>query len=482
MKKYDICLQCGNFEQSARAIHAFGQALEKRGWSVFYWCDTWESGAYFRDHAVDHFVVVEELRQPVRPDDDGVREQAIGFLRANGFPNLRFFYFTDAAISQSFAFSDFWLAETISRALAIKKFTEQGISFKYAFTFGGDEIYHNTLKLAANSVGAQMIYYTFPFTMDRLAFTTNPKGIWRAGTNQEVSDFDTAMDSVERYIAERISQKPVVGVKDVREYDVQINLARIMRKFISNPPSLRKRDRDPRNDFLHNARTRLRRIMRRQTAYLYYDNPAALTDAEYFYFPLHFPADSQLTLRARPFLSQDFLVETVARYLPYPHKLVVKEHPHARGYMPSGSLWRIKKQPNVVLLHPDHNSHDIIQNAKAVVVINSTVGFEAILHKKPVITIGDSYFRGLGVTLDVGHLSDLEDLIGKALSWKLTDAQIREFLLRLYRASYPISARELIQSQPVDVEKLTDCLLDFIHNNFSSDLEMTNQPNGHLQE
>jgi hypothetical protein len=72
--------------------------------------------------------------------------------------------------------------------------------------------------------------------------------------------------------------------------------------------------------------------------------------------------------------------------------VVVKPHPRDRDETTGRHLKRLcSKHPNLHV--SDANIHDILSAAKRVVTINSAVGIEAYLHRKPVILCGQADFH-----------------------------------------------------------------------------------------
>jgi len=163
----------------------------------------------------------------------------------------------------------------------------------------------------------------------------------------------------------------------------------------------------------------------------------AHTGEPYVYFPLHVPNDTQLTIRNPHFYHQEWLVEYAARCLPSGYKLWVKEHP---GHvLPLRVKSALAADPRIVFKNPAINSHDLVKNAAAVMIINSTVGFEALLYFKPVVVVGDWMLKGLGITFDVHALRDLRDAISAALdhSQSVSDDEVREVLWSLWTSMWP---------------------------------------------
>ena len=158
---------------------------------------------------------------------------------------------------------------------------------------------------------------------------------------------------------------------------------------------------------------------------------------KYIYLPLHAPNDSQITVRAPQFYRQEYLVEMISRFLPQGYKLYVKPHPAAIYDYSLKMLRYCSKIENVVLLRPEVSSHDIIENSDTVIVVNSTVGFESLFYFKPVIVLGESFYKGYGVTIDVEYLYELRKAIKRALKNDVDTEKIKAFLFSAYKASWP---------------------------------------------
>ncbi len=125
----------------------------------------------------------------------------------------------------------------------------------------------------------------------------------------------------------------------------------------------------------------------------------------FLYLPLHVPHDSQITLRAPAFIHQDELIKLCLESLPENVSLVIKEHPHAPGAIPSDWLRRFSTDERVLLLPPSVNSHELINQSQAIVTVNSDVGWEALLHMKPVVTLAQPFYAHRGMTYDAGCIT-----------------------------------------------------------------------------
>lgn len=157
---------------------------------------------------------------------------------------------------------------------------------------------------------------------------------------------------------------------------------------------------------------------------------------KYVYFPLHTIYDTQITIRNPQFYQQAFLVEYLSRCLPQGYLLYIKEHPNSVD-MPFKWLRLLSRLPNVRILRAGVNSHDIVRQARAVVTICSTVGFEALHYAKPVIVLGPNwYLRGKGVTFDVENLADLPHVCKLALEAHVDESKVHDALFSLFSSMY----------------------------------------------
>jgi capsule polysaccharide modification protein KpsS len=202
------------------------------------------------------------------------------------------------------------------------------------------------------------------------------------------------------------------------------------------------------------------RAVRRKFLKPYYSMP--VQGEKYFYYPLHMPIDMQILVRSPQFFDQYYLIEYIARSLPHGVKLYVKEHPVSIGMYDYFAMRKVAKIPNVLLINPNVNSHPIIQNAQAVITVNSKVGYEALYHGKPVITVGDSFYRKRGLTIDVENLAEIGQAIKQCQSFKVDEQKLTAFVYSVYANAFP---GELYQNKDENYRAFGDSLLRFLDEN-----------------
>jgi hypothetical protein len=179
----------------------------------------------------------------------------------------------------------------------------------------------------------------------------------------------------------------------------------------------------------------VREVVRTRAAGRYYD--PVPTERPYVYFPLHLGDDTKLKRLIPHCADQPAIVEQVARALPHGYDLVVKEHPLSIGRNSLATLRKLRRMRTVRLVPPRTSSRDLIRDARAIVVISSSVGLEALLHEKPVLTIGRPFYSGYGVTMDIESFGDIREAVPAVLSMTPDPARIRQVLHAGMREGYP---------------------------------------------
>lgn len=126
---------------------------------------------------------------------------------------------------------------------------------------------------------------------------------------------------------------------------------------------------------------------------------------QYFLVPLQVHDDAQVAFHSDFESLEDFIIDTVhsfARHAPAHTVLVVKHHPLDRGHRDYRALIKhlagqLGLQGRLLYIHDQHLP-SLLDAALGVVVINSTVGLSALLHKAPLKVCGDAIYKIKGLT------------------------------------------------------------------------------------
>lgn len=129
-------------------------------------------------------------------------------------------------------------------------------------------------------------------------------------------------------------------------------------------------------------------------------------DEQFVTLFLHYQPEATTCPGGDIFVDQRLCVELLLKYLPKTWKVYVKEHPHQFLRLRIGHTNRMRdlyddlvKNKRVKLISIEEDTFELIKHTKAVSTITGTVGWEAIVRKKPVIAFGlgwyENYSKGV---------------------------------------------------------------------------------------
>lgn len=189
----------------------------------------------------------------------------------------------------------------------------------------------------------------------------------------------------------------------------------------------------------HNAQKVGKRLKARIASHLYLGPECSnriVENEQYVFFPLQYAQESRVTVRAPAYYDLPWILEYLSRSLPHGYELVVKDHPHQVGSLPLDAMRAISRHSKA--LDPHMNAHDIVRNADAVVTLNNTVGYEALVHGKPVVTLGSAFYDGAGYSFSLDDIETLPGVVKEAIvSSGLDEENVIIFAHRIIQGSYP---------------------------------------------
>ncbi|MEZ4210378.1 MAG: hypothetical protein R3B38_01565 [Patescibacteria group bacterium] len=148
---------------------------------------------------------------------------------------------------------------------------------------------------------------------------------------------------------------------------------------------------------------------------------------KFILLPLQVQDDTQILMHSRFSGMEEVIEETVQAAKSLNYQLVIKEHPQDLGRVNYEEIK--KKYPEVVWVRwipiPE-----LIKKADVVVTVNSSVGIEALLEKKPVVVLGDAFYNKPGVVWSA-RKGEMANQISSALNTKLNHQLIDGFIAYL---------------------------------------------------
>ena len=115
----------------------------------------------------------------------------------------------------------------------------------------------------------------------------------------------------------------------------------------------------------------------------------------YYIFPLHLQPEASTLVLSEWYVDQINTIRNISKTLPADRLLYVKEHKSALGRHSLKFYKAIKTLHNVRLVSFDESTQDLIRNSSGVIVLSSTMGWEALLLKRPVYVLGEVYYQDI---------------------------------------------------------------------------------------
>jgi capsule polysaccharide export protein KpsC/LpsZ len=143
--------------------------------------------------------------------------------------------------------------------------------------------------------------------------------------------------------------------------------------------------------------------------------------------------------------------------------VAIKEHPAMIGAIDADRLiGLVERHDNLVLLPPSTNNYAVLRRAAAVVSVNSKSGAEAGLLGKPVIVLGDAFYREAPFAVPLDSVSELEASLQAVLSGDraaASDERVRRWFAALWPLTLP---GELYVPEAGNVETFTASLIEAV--------------------
>ncbi|WP_022850398.1 hypothetical protein [Limisalsivibrio acetivorans] len=122
---------------------------------------------------------------------------------------------------------------------------------------------------------------------------------------------------------------------------------------------------------------------------------SVLDGLKYAVYFLHVQPEASIDVLGAYHSDQFALISDIARSLPSDMVLVVKEHPQGVGDRVREFYNALIGMPNVILVHPESDSYELISGAERVYTVTGTVAYQAGLMGIPAVTFSDMFFNKL---------------------------------------------------------------------------------------
>ena len=175
-----------------------------------------------------------------------------------------------------------------------------------------------------------------------------------------------------------------------------------------------------------------------------------LENQKYVFFPLHTEPEKALLVDAPFFTNQIEVIKNIAQSLPTGTRLIIKDHPKSYAKRPSSYYTKILNIPNVTLVDPLAPTFELVKHSQLVLTIAGSVGWEALLHKKPVIILGNTPYEFLpeSMVTKTGDIASLPHIIKKSITnYKFDEEAIIKYLIATISESIPLNYYSVLLSR-----------------------------------
>lgn len=149
--------------------------------------------------------------------------------------------------------------------------------------------------------------------------------------------------------------------------------------------------------------------------------------------------------------------------------VLAKEHPGMMGLREPGFVTSLKQFPNCVLVPPTVNSNLLLPDCDAVLLWTGTVGIEAAIRNKPVVTVGEPYYKAGDAFRSIHGRQEflkLPGLLREAVQSKVSEETGRAVVKKLLGGSFPGGHRPYFFQKGTDIEEQMKITATYVRENF----------------
>lgn len=451
--EFDFCLVASWPELSHKQVIAWGEALEERGNDVA--IITPASSPHLSKSSIRTFLLSDQWKEV----DCGHSADTVE--SRYGIPSLDHLAFTERL------YFNLSRSQALTRAVGLANTIDEVFSehsFNYTFQVRGPELHRLLAHYVAKHRGTTSVWAGFSPFDDQYALSTSLYGSWDDYTTVPFNEMSAKeIEGTREHMAQFREDRRFYAHDNDTVESQGTTCGLPIGKIVETLQSVRNRTRPGK---LHDqvlARLRLtanRRLNKYQLPTVE-DSRQQCRENEYVFFPLQYPIESRLTMFSPEFYDQSYLVEYLSRILPTSVDLFVKGHPNHPGRPNPLKLRKLRRNSRVQFLNHNLNAHEVIENAAAVVVVNNTVGYEAIYYQKPLFALGDPPYAQTPAVKNVNSLSRLPELLSEHLSTTVSERTAVESIHSLQKASH---AGNRMRNSSEAAGSLVDSLLQFVDN------------------
>jgi capsular polysaccharide export protein len=300
--------------------------------------------------------------------------------------------------------------------------------------FNGYHWIDQTAKYLAEKKGLKVVYFEDglfrPYTV-----TCDNKGINAASSVSQDPDFyDSILIDKKRLKKYTFKPENPLFLKRKKESLLKIGIVKALSMFGSIT-------RLHPNYYVHINWSHAIRYFLFKVSYPRRKNDPIVLPEEYVFVPFQVSRDTQIFYNSPNIKKMEQLLEKVYTAVGRLNqedgrnvKIVVKEHPEDMSRNNYKDLKEKYKNNQEVIFIQKYNVKELIKHSLAVITINSTVGIEALVLNKKVITLGEALYNIEGIVHRCTEPTNLYDTLKSALLNPINIERIQKFIyyLRFY--------------------------------------------------
>lgn len=447
--QYDFCFIASWSKQAQKQLITWGTELEARGYSV---AVVSPSHSDLLSETELETVVLEQLEDSIDelPSVETIESRY-------EIPSLGHLIFSEQQLY------DLSRSEALSRAVRLaaslgKLFSEH--RFECTLQGRGPEIHRLLAHYITKQKNGTSIWYEFSPFDDSFALSTTIDGSWdnyRTVPHEEISESERR--SVRQHIENFREERRLYTHEDSDPGDSDrkgVELA------IGTVTSVINRTRP---GALHDQIKQqvYRKFTHRINNYLLptvEKSRQLCEDTAYVFFPLQYPIESRLTVFSPQFYDQLHLIRYLRRILPSCIELFVKPHPNHPGRPEPRAVRQLQNDDRITFLHYATHSHEVIEQAEAIVVVNNTIGYESIYFQKPLIAVGNPTYAKTPAVTNAESLEDLPAVLSEKISTKVSEEAAIESIYSLQNTAWQ---GDMSRYDAENVQLVVGSILEFLH-------------------
>lgn len=168
---------------------------------------------------------------------------------------------------------------------------------------------------------------------------------------------------------------------------------------------------------------------------------------KFVYFLLNFQPENTTCPLGDRYVDQYIAISMIARYLPKEYSIVVKEHPAQLhdfshyNYLGRDRYYyeRLARIPNLLFAPTNAAHYDLLDSSLCVASVNGSVGWEAVVRKKPALVFGNAWYQTAPGVFKIDSNSDCFSAISRIVNGvKIADEEIEEFAINAFMSGIEV--------------------------------------------